>query len=65
MSDHEFNQLLSGPLSHPLPMMMLNRLATALRVVVEKTGDAGAKALREHCDTREEKDQRDQQSFDA
>lgn len=49
MTDKEFNQLLNGPLSHPLILMRLNRLSIALRVVVKATGEAGAKALRDHC----------------
>jgi len=59
MSTEEFNQLLNGPLSHPLPMMTLSRLALALHCVVDATGEAGANALRAHCRAREEKDQRD------
>jgi hypothetical protein len=34
MGDEEFNRLLNGPLSHPILMMSLNRLAIALSVVV-------------------------------
>lgn len=49
MSDDEFNRLLAGPLSHPLGMFVATRLAIALRVVVEATGEAGADVLREHC----------------
>lgn len=56
MSDEEFNQLLSGPLAHPLIMFRLTRLSMALRAVVEATGEAGEKALREHCATRSERD---------
>jgi len=56
MSIDEFNKLLAGPLSHPMPTFAISRLAIALRVVVEATGEAGEKALRDHCAAREEKD---------
>jgi hypothetical protein len=56
MSDEEFNELLNGPLAHPVIMFRISRLSKALRAVVEATGDAGAQALRAHCDAREEKD---------
>ena len=58
MKDERFNQLLLGPLHHPLPMFTMTRLAMALRVVVEVTGEVGEKALEEHCRQREEDDQR-------
>ena len=41
MTDERFNELLNGPLSHPLPMFSITRLAMALRQVVEETGKAG------------------------
>lgn len=56
MSDEEFNALVNGPLSHPLPIFTLTRLALALRCVVESTGEAGANALREFCAQREARD---------
>lgn len=59
MTSKRFNELLNGPLSHPFPLVTLNRLAIALRVVVDATGEAGEKALEEHCRNRDEKDQRD------
>ncbi len=59
MSDEEFTKLLNGPLGHPFPLMRINRLAIALRVVVDSTGEAGEKALRDHCQARDEKDARD------
>jgi len=59
VSSEEFNAFLNGPLSHPMPMMRLNRLAIALRCVVDDTGEAGEKALREHCRLRAEKDRKD------
>jgi len=59
MSDEEFNGLLAGPLSHPLPMFTISRLAMALRYVVEVTGAAGVVALRSHCEMRQAKDERE------
>ena len=56
MTSDEFNKLLNGPLPHPFPLFAISRLAMALRVVVEATGEAGEKALREHCAAREQSD---------
>lgn len=56
MTTKRFNELLAGPLSHPLPMFTVTRLMIALRVVVEATGEAGDKALEDHCRRRQEKD---------
>ena len=56
MTSDRFNELLNGPLSHPLPMFTVTRLAMALRAVVEATGEAGDKALEEHCRERQEQD---------
>lgn len=58
MTDQRFNELLNGPLSHPLFMFKLTRLSLALRHVVDATGEAGEKALEEHCKGREEQDER-------
>ena len=59
MTDKEFNGLLNGPLAHPMIMMRLNRLSIALSVVVRATGEAGEKALRDHCAQRERHDDPD------
>jgi hypothetical protein len=56
VTDKRFNELLRGPLNHPLPMFCITRLALALRAVVEATGEAGAKALEQHCADREARD---------
>ena len=56
MTSERFNELLAGPLSHPMPILMLNRLAIALFTVVTATGEAGARALEEHCKERQERD---------
>jgi hypothetical protein len=57
MKSDEFNRLLNGPLAHPFVMMRLNRLSIALRVVVDATGEAGEKALRDHCAERDQRDE--------
>ena len=57
MTDERFNELLNGPLSHPHPMMMINRLAIALRVVLAAGGPAAEKAFEEHCEEREARDE--------
>jgi hypothetical protein len=56
MIDERFNQLLNGPLAHPLIPFTISRLSLALRSVVEATGEAGERALEEHCADREARD---------
>ena len=56
MTDERFNELLNGPLSHPLMPFVITRLATALRAVVEATGEDGDEALERFCAGREELD---------
>lgn len=56
MTEQRFNELLNGPLSHPLPMFAITRLAIALKTVVDATGTAGETALESHCQDREESD---------
>ena len=58
MTNERFNELLNGPLAHPMPMFTITRLALALRAVVEGTGEQGEKILEEHCASREEQDLR-------
>lgn len=53
MTDERFNELLNGPLSHPMPMLQFSRVVLALRAVVEATGQAGEKALENHCAARQ------------
>ena len=45
MADEEFDELLNGPLSHPMIAFRITRLVMALRHVVDRTGEEGAKAL--------------------
>lgn len=58
MTTERFNELLKGPLYHPMAMFTISRLAIALKDVVEQTGEAGDKALEEHCRGRQEQDER-------
>lgn len=58
MTNERFNELLNGPLAHPMGPFTITRLALALRAVVEATGEAGEKALEEHCRDRDEQDRR-------
>jgi len=57
MSEKRFNELLNGPLSHPLAPFAITRLALALGAVVQATGEAGEKALEEHCAARQAQDE--------
>ncbi len=45
MTTERFNEIINGPLHHPMPVMAINRLILALRIVVEETGAAGDAAL--------------------
>ena len=56
MNDEKFNELLNGPLWHPMPAFIITRLALALRCVVKATGEAGEKALLDFCNERQERD---------
>ena len=56
MTDERFNELLAGPLHHPMPMFAVTRIALALRDVVERCGEAGERALELHCSGRAEQD---------
>ena len=49
MTDERFNELVNGPLSHPVGPLFMLRLANALRMVVERCGGAGDVALEAHC----------------
>lgn len=57
MTDDRFNELLAGPLAHPLVPFRISRLALALRAVVEATGEAGEKALEAYCAERQGRDE--------
>ena len=49
MTDERFNELVNGPLMHPIMQLFMLRLANALRSVVERCGGAGDDALEDHC----------------
>lgn len=59
MTDERFDELVNGPLSHPLLPFAITRLALALRHVVEATGRAGEQALEQHCAERQSADDAD------
>lgn len=56
MTLERFNQLLQGPLAHPLVPFMINRLAGALFAVVNAAGAHGARVLEEYCASVEFRD---------
>lgn len=56
MTDERFNELLNGPISHPIMPLYMLRLAQALRSVVEKCGETGDAALEAHCKEQDEMD---------
>lgn len=56
MTDDRFNELLRGPLYHPMIPFAISRLALALKCVVDATGEAGEKALEAYCAERQERD---------
>jgi hypothetical protein len=58
VTDERFNELLNGPLSHPLVPFVIMRLAGALRHVLEETGTAGDEALERYCAGRQADDDR-------
>lgn len=57
MTDARFNELLAGPLAHPLVPFRISRLALALKAVVDATGEAGARALEAYAAARDERDE--------
>lgn len=58
MTDERFNELINGPLNHPMVPFVITRLTLALRDVVEQCGPAGDAALERHCAGRQEQDRK-------
>jgi len=56
MTDQRYNELLNGPLMHPMPMFTISRLARALGYVVGTCGKEGTDALEEFCKMQEMSD---------
>lgn len=56
MTNERFNELVNGPLNHPMITFRLTRLAQALLHVVSAGGDQGERALEEFCHAREQLD---------
>ena len=63
MTDERFNELLNGPLAHPIIPFRITRLMLALRAVVEATGEDGEKALEDWCAARERQDRADAEAY--
>lgn len=59
MTDERFNELLNGPLSHPLVPFAILRLAGALKHVIDATGPEGEQAFEHYCAMREMADYAD------
>jgi hypothetical protein len=53
MTTERFNELLNGPLAHPLMPFTIMRLRQALAFVIAHTGEGGDKALERFCEIRE------------
>jgi len=49
MTTDRFNELLNGPLAHPVASFCITGLARALLYVVMATGEAGDRALEDYC----------------
>lgn len=57
VTEEEFNrELNSGALSHPFAPFAITRLSLCLWHVLQLTGEAGARAFREHCAERDRHD---------
>lgn len=59
MDDAKFQNLVNGPLSHPMPHFTMLRLILALKYVVDETGPAGERALDKYCTERDLRDRLD------
>ncbi len=56
MTNERFNELLRGPLSHPLWPFQTTRLILALRCLVEAGGPEAEDALETFCQAMEARD---------
>lgn len=57
MTTDRFNELVDGPLRHPLLPFAVTRLTLALMAVLDATGEIGEAALEEHCRVRQAQDE--------
>lgn len=57
MTTKRFNELLNGPLHHPLPAFSFTRVALALAYVLDVCGESADKALEDYCKLRGKKDE--------
>jgi hypothetical protein len=56
MDMNRFNELVNGPLGHPIPLFAITRLVGALWHLLNQTGERGEKALEAYCRLQEESD---------
>lgn len=56
MTNERLHEIINGPLSHPLPVLTISRLALALAYVVGATGEEGDRALEEAAYRRARQD---------
>lgn len=63
MTDERFNEIISGPLWHPISPLMVTRIAMALRAVLLATGNAGDAALEAYAAARDRKDAENDRYF--
>lgn len=56
MDAKDFNELINGPLSHPLITFRVMRLILALKDVIDATGEQGEEALRSYCKLKQRQD---------
>ena len=59
MTDERFNELLNGPLGHPLIPFRITRLVLALRAVLDACGPQADIALEDYCTDRDRMDSDD------
>jgi len=61
MENGRLNELVNGPLAHPLITMRINRLVVALHTVVQECGEQADKALEEVCADYQRRDEAEEE----
>ena len=56
MKLERFNELLRGPLSHPMPLFHISRLARALQFIVDHDNPKADKDLEIFCELQQQQD---------
>lgn len=59
MTNERFNELLNGPLYHPMMPFTVTRLARALEYVLSEVGVEADAALETFCEYQKAKDEQD------